>query len=112
MTRSEDSVRRILTAVRALQPGQTSSYGEIARCAGLPRRARLVARVLAQTDEPGLPWHRVLRADGRIAFAEGSDGFARQLALLRAEGVEPGSARRQRPSTALDLDRALWGQDG
>jgi methylated-DNA-protein-cysteine methyltransferase-like protein len=67
--------------------------------------------VLAQADEPGLPWHRVLRADGRIAFADGSDGFARQLALLRAEGIEPGSALRQRRSVTLDLDRALWGQD-
>lgn len=111
MGQSEDSRRCILAAVRALQPGETASYGEIARRAGLPRRARLVARVLAQADETGLPWHRVLRADGRIAFADGSDGFARQLALLRAEGVEPGSALRQRRSATLDLDRALWGED-
>lgn len=110
MIQSEDARRRILTAVRALRFGETSSYGEIAHRAGLPRRARLVARVLAQADEPGLPWHRVLRADGRIAFAEGSEGFVRQLTLLRAEGVEPGSGRRQR-SSALDLDRALWGQE-
>ncbi len=111
MDQSHDSKHRILAVVRALQAGETSSYGEIARLAGLPRRARLVARVLAQADEPDLPWHRVLRADGRIAFADGSDGYIRQLALLRAEGVEPGPALRLRGSSAPDLDRELWGQD-
>jgi methylated-DNA-protein-cysteine methyltransferase-like protein len=106
----EAGAERILAAVRALRRGETASYGEMARRAGLPRRARLVARVLAQSDEPGLPWHRVLRADGRIAFAAGSDGHRRQLALLKAEGIEPGPGLARRQSATLDLDRALWAQ--
>jgi alkylated DNA nucleotide flippase Atl1 len=37
--------------------------------------------VLAQSLEPGLPWHRVVRADGSLAKG------ARQKELLLAEGV-------------------------
>lgn len=65
----------ILAAVRAVPRGQVSSYGAIARRAGLPRHARWVAQVLAASDDPQLPWHRIVRADGRIAFAPGSAAF-------------------------------------
>ena len=84
---STDDAERILAAVRAIPRGEVSSYGEVARRAGLPRRARLAARVLSGNTDPGLPWHRVLRADGRIAFPEGSEGFREQAQRLRAEGV-------------------------
>ena len=33
-------------------PGQVAGYGEVARRAGLPGRARLAARVLAGNDDP------------------------------------------------------------
>jgi methylated-DNA-protein-cysteine methyltransferase-like protein len=101
--------RRILAAVRALSPGEVAGYGEVARRAGLPGRARLVARILAAGDEPGLPWHRVLRSDGRIAFPPGSEGYDEQVQRLRAEGVvvEAGRVRGQR--AAASLDEQLWG---
>jgi methylated-DNA-protein-cysteine methyltransferase related protein len=108
----DDSSQRILAAVRALRRGQTASYGEIARRAGLPRRARLVARVLSNNDDPDLPWHRVLRADGRIAFPPGSAGHAEQLRRLKAEGVTPGAALRRAAVDGLDLDAALWRPPG
>lgn len=103
------SVNAILAVVRAIPPGTVLGYGEVARRAGLPRRARLVARVLARSDEPGMPWHRVLRSDGRIAFAPGTEAFAEQQRRLRAEGVvvEKGRVRGQPP--AADLDTLLWG---
>ncbi len=107
MTES-DARSRILAAVRAIPTGQAASYGEVARRAGLPGRARLVARVLAQNEDPGLPWHRVLRADGRIAFPVDSANHAEQLRRLRAEGVEPGPALRHTRADAGDLDRLLW----
>jgi methylated-DNA-protein-cysteine methyltransferase-like protein len=99
---------RILAAIRAVPAGQVISYGEIARRAGLPRRARLVARVLAGNDDPGLPWHRVLRADGRIAFEPGSRGFREQCARLRREGVVVDKGR-VRIAKAPDIDALLWG---
>ncbi|HEX4854490.1 MGMT family protein [Arenimonas sp.] len=100
--------QRILAAVRAIPAGEVAGYGEVARRAGLPGRARLVARILSAGDEPGLPWHRVLRSDGRIAFPEGSEGFDEQVQRLRAEGVrvEAGRVRGQR--AAPTLDEMLW----
>lgn len=104
----ERSRRLILAAVRAVARGQVAGYGEVARRAGLPGRARLVARILSAGDEPGLPWHRVLRSDGRVAFPEGSVGYDEQVQRLRAEGVrvEAGRVRGQR--TAATLDEMLW----
>jgi hypothetical protein len=39
--------------------GEVVGYGELARRAGLPGRARLVARVLREAEGDALPWHRV-----------------------------------------------------
>ena len=105
----------ILAAIRAVPRGQVAGYGEIARRAGLPGRARLVARLLADNHDPALPWHRVLRSDGRIAFAQGSRGFDEQCRRLRVEGVEvrDGRVRRgPRADDGHDLDAALWGPGG
>lgn len=108
---SDDSTRRILAAVRAIPRGQVAGYGEVARLAGLPGRARLAARVLAGNDDPALPWHRVLRADGRIAFPPGSAGFEEQCRRLRAEGVAVAQGRVKRQPGGQDMDAAVWGPD-
>jgi methylated-DNA-protein-cysteine methyltransferase-like protein len=100
---------RILAAVRAVPAGSVASYGEIARRAGLPRRARLVARVLSQNRDPDLPWHRVLRADGRIAFAPGSRGYREQGARLRREGVAVVRGRVKPGAEPASIDALLWG---
>lgn len=100
-------VDRILAAVRAIPPGQVAGYGEVAARAGLPGRARLAARVLSTSTDLVLPWHRVVRADGRIAFPDGSPAWQEQVRRLRAEGVEVNAGRvARRPTT---LDAALWG---
>lgn len=99
---------RILAAIRAVPAGQVASYGVIARRAGLPGRARLVARVLSRNDDPALPWHRILRSDGRIAFPSGSDGFAEQVRRLQAEGVRVRNGRVHLPLDEGTLDAALW----
>ncbi|GAA5080089.1 hypothetical protein GCM10025759_28970 [Lysobacter panacisoli] len=104
-----DSRRRILAAIRAIPAGEVAGYGEVARRAGLPGRARLVARVLGENDDPGLPWHRVLRSDGRIAFPEGSKGFREQSQRLRAEGVRVESGRVRGLRAAATLDEQMWG---
>lgn len=100
---------RIVAAVRAIPRGQVAGYGEVARRAGLPGRARLVARILSEGAHGDLPWHRVLRSDGRIAFPEGSRGWREQCRRLRAEGVvvEKGRVRGQR--AAATLDEQVWG---
>lgn len=106
---NRDSFRqrqKILDVVRNIPPGQTASYGEVARRAGLPGRARWVARVLADNDDTLTPWHRVLRSDGRIVFPVGSASFIEQLKRLQAEGVSlQGDRVRKPPKT---LDQWLW----
>ncbi len=78
----EVTLERVREVVRAIPTGQTSSYGAVAAEAGIPGRARLVGRILAE-DGHDLPWHRVLRADGSCA----PHIAVEQAARLRVEGV-------------------------
>jgi methylated-DNA-protein-cysteine methyltransferase-like protein len=81
-----------MAALKTVPPGRVSSYRDIALAAGLPNGARQVARVLhAMSRAHSLPWHRIIRADGRIALPSGG-GREEQIALLRAEGVKVGRA--------------------
>lgn len=104
------SAEGILAAVRRIPAGEVRSYSEVAREAGFPRGARRVARLLSENSDPDLPWHRVLRSDGRIAMPPDSAGFAEQAARLRAEGVEVknGRVRILRRTAAETLDALLW----
>ena len=101
---------RILAQVRAVPAGRVASYGAIARRAGLPRAARLVAQILASSgdEDHDVPWHRIVRSDGRIAFPLESASFIEQCQRLRAEGIEVRSGRVRLDHDDV-LDRALWG---
>jgi len=66
----------IIALVRAVPEGFVTTYGDLC-----PEAPRLPGRVLKLTKEKGLPWHRVVRADG--TFAQGE----RQRRLLRKEGI-------------------------
>jgi methylated-DNA-protein-cysteine methyltransferase related protein len=85
----DETMERVRAVVLAIPPGETSTYGEVAARAGLPGRARLVGRILAE-DGHDLPWHRILRADGTCAPHIATE----QLARLRAEGVILDRGRR------------------
>jgi methylated-DNA-protein-cysteine methyltransferase-like protein len=102
----------IRKTVRAIKRGSFLSYGEVARRAGLPGRARLVGQVLREAGAaPALPWHRVTGAGGRIAFAAGSSSAREQLARLKREGVETRGNRavvKRTPATTRTLDALLW----
>ena len=83
MTPGTDSrAEQIIERVRAIPEGFVRTYGDID-----PDAPRLVGRVLAKhwvgedAGHEDVPWHRVVRADGRIPVGEA------QLALLRREGV-------------------------
>lgn len=106
----EDDHTGIVRVIRSIPQGSVASYGEIAARAGLPGRARLVGRVLGEFSGTGLPWFRVLRSDGRIAFPPGSRGFREQVRQLAGEGV---LVFRGRVDIALhgwdrNLDAVLW----
>lgn len=68
--------------------GHVITYGQLAELAGLPRQARWVGRLLSQLPaDSGLPWHRVVNAQGRLSLPPHHPGAEEQAARLRAEGV-------------------------
>ncbi len=88
MGESETNAERIRRTVGVIPIGRVSSYGVIADLAGLPGRARLVGHVLRHTVTPSLlPWQRVLRSDGRLAFPADSTPARKQTSRLQDEDV-------------------------
>jgi alkylated DNA nucleotide flippase Atl1 len=74
---------RIIAAIQQVPRGHVSTYGAIAKAAGYPRGARLVARMLRGSF--GLPWHRILGAGGEIKL-RGHSAMDQRL-RLEMEGV-------------------------
>lgn len=75
----------LLAQVRRVPRGKVATYGDIAYAAGYPGAARQVAWAL-HTSASGLPWHRIVGADGKILLP-GEGGFEQRM-RLRGEGVE------------------------
>jgi methylated-DNA-protein-cysteine methyltransferase-like protein len=75
----EESVARVL---RRIGSGEVATYGEVAEEAGFPGAARAVGNLLSKGAD-GLPWWRVVRADGSLA----ARNRAEQIRRLEAEGV-------------------------
>jgi alkylated DNA nucleotide flippase Atl1 len=72
----QSGTQAVLARVREIPAGFVRSYGDVS-----PGAPRFAGTVLHAADDPDLPWHRVVRADGSLAKGE------RQRALLEAEGV-------------------------
>jgi methylated-DNA-protein-cysteine methyltransferase-like protein len=66
-----------------LEPGDVTTYGEVAAEAGYPGAARAVGRFLS-TSEGAWPWWRVVTASGRLVPGLESE----QRRRLESEGVE------------------------
>ena len=94
----------IWNVVSSIPRGQVSTYGAVARAAGLPGRARQAGFALrVAPEELNLPWHRVLGAGGRIVFPPSSRHYKEQARRLRAEGVAVKDGRA--PASAItELD--------
>jgi O-6-methylguanine DNA methyltransferase len=77
--------RRVMLVVSRIPPGRVATYGDVARLAGRPRASRAVGNLMRAAEWPGLPYHRVIAANGRL----GGYGANPQLkaSLLVAEGV-------------------------
>ena len=82
--------------------GKVSSYGFIADLAGLPGRARMVGSVLQSAPaEIQLPWYRIIKSNGQLAFTAGCASAERQKGLLQEEGVVVLNNR-------VDMKRFAW----
>lgn len=71
-----DRAARVLARIRDTPPGFVRAYGDVS-----PGAPRFAGTVLSACEDPDVPWHRIVRADGSLAKGE------RQRALLEAEGV-------------------------
>ncbi len=78
----DDRTRAVLDRVRAVPVGFVRTYGDVS-----PGAPRVAGAILHDCDDPAVPWHRIVRADGSLAKG------ARQRALLDAEGVPFRGAR-------------------
>ncbi len=84
--------RRVWEALRAIPPGATRTYSEMARSLGEPKATRAVARACATNPAAiVVPCHRVVRKDGSLGGYRW--GLKRKEQLLRQEGS--GAAREQ-----------------
>ena len=73
---NERRASEVLRRVRSVPEGHVTTYGDLS-----PGAPRFAGTVLSECDEPDVPWHRIVRADGSLAKGE------RQRRLLDAEGV-------------------------
>lgn len=84
----DDFRRRVFATTRETGPGETVSYGEIARALGVPDGARAVGAALAGNPFPiVVPCHRVLAADGALTGFSAPGGVATKRRMLEIEGA-------------------------
>ncbi len=88
----------VLSVVAEIPAGCVASYGQIARLIGRPKNARLVGKVLKDSQFYGeYPCHRVVNHAGRLV-----PGWEEQAALLAEEGVE------LKDDAHVDMRRYQW----
>ena len=75
--------RRILAVIARIPYGKVSTYGAVARAAGMPNGARRTACALHGSH--GVQWHHVLGAGGAIKLT-GEHAFEQRF-RLQGEGV-------------------------
>ncbi len=95
---------RAYDVVRQVPSGRVATYGQVAAMMGEPRKARYVGFALHQGPglSGGVPCHRVVFADGRLAPGFAFGGPDAQRALLEDEGIGFLSDGR------VDLARFRW----
>ena len=76
--------QKVYLIVKAIPPGQTLTYKQVAELAGSPRAYRGVGGVLKQNYDPTIPCHRVIRSDGQTGGY--NRGAVNKVKRLRKEG--------------------------
>jgi methylated-DNA-[protein]-cysteine S-methyltransferase len=83
--------RRVYEAARRIPPGETVTYGALAREIGEPDAARAVGQALGRNPFPlVVPCHRVVAAGGKSGGFSAPGGISAKMRLLALEGA-PGT---------------------
>lgn len=78
--------QRVVDIVRAIPPGETLTYGQVAELAGSPGAARAVGSVMAKNPVPiVIPCHRVVGSSGCLGGFSAPGGVETKRKLLEAE---------------------------
>jgi methylated-DNA-protein-cysteine methyltransferase-like protein len=78
--------RTVYAIVRRVPAGQVVTYGQVAALAGRHRAARAVGGAMRACPD-GVPWHRVVNAQGAISRRRRESGMLTQRIRLEQEGV-------------------------
>ena len=80
--------RKVYEVARTIPPGQTMTYGEIAKRLGAPHESREVGQALGSNPVAIIvPCHRVLGADGKMGGFSAVGGVATKRRILEIEGA-------------------------
>ncbi|MCA0359105.1 MAG: methylated-DNA--[protein]-cysteine S-methyltransferase [Proteobacteria bacterium] len=91
---------RVYAIARAIPPGETSTYGEMARAMGEPGGARAVGKALGENPWPiVVPCHRVLGSSGSMGGFSAPGGSTTKARLLTIEKAKTSAA-----PTLFDLE--------
>jgi methylated-DNA-[protein]-cysteine S-methyltransferase len=83
--------KKVYAVARAIPPGETMTYGEVAERLGDKLLARAVGQALGENRCPVvMPCHRVLAASGKTGGFSAPGGVDTKLKLLTIEGAQPG----------------------
>ncbi|HTG21820.1 MAG TPA: methylated-DNA--[protein]-cysteine S-methyltransferase [Reyranella sp.] len=83
-----DFHRKVYEVARTIPPGQTMTYGEIAKKLGAPHESREVGQALGRNPVAIIvPCHRVLGADGKMGGFSANGGVATKRRILEIEGA-------------------------
>jgi methylated-DNA-protein-cysteine methyltransferase-like protein len=93
--RNRSTYEKIYAVVRRIPFGSVATYGQVAKLAGLPRRARQVGYAMyALQAGTTVPWQRVINAAGRVSRRRVPGAELTQRMLLEREGVRFGPGGR------------------
>ena len=91
-----DFHRRVYEIALAIPPGQTMTYGAVAKAMGEePAAARAVGQALGRNPfAPIVPCHRILAANGKTGGFSAPGGVETKLKLLAIEGAAHADGQR------------------
>ena len=94
------SLEPVYKLVKQIPRGRVLTYGALARALRLPGGARTAGRAMGATPQgKGIPWHRVLGANGKILIREPYASL--QKKLLESEGIPVVESR-------INVKKHLW----